>query len=163
MLNATVQHAGMWDAANRFAPSAHFRIPYEKDVCSICMWSWPAVYIIIWCVVRLGRARAHVPKMCTTHSTCKTSSYCSPNHTHNFSAICPAEMRKTAQLKCNCAPLMTVINRLANGSLSSYQISAESVKTFPRYVKGTHLHLRTCARADVHTCTHHHNLRKMHR
>ena len=38
---------------------------------------------------------------------------------------------------------------VANGSLTKHQISAQSVNPFPRYRKGTHLHMRTCARADV--------------
>ena len=37
------------------------------------------------------------------------------------------------------------VNCLANWSLSTHQISMQSVQSFPRYGKGA----RTCARADV--------------
>ena len=57
---------------------------------------------------------------------------------------------------CRCTPALASVKRLANGSLTTYQISAQSILSFPRYGKG--------ARARVHMQMYHtHDLCNMHR
>ena len=41
-------------------------------------------------------------------------------------------------------PPWTFVGLQANGPLMTHQILAQSVRSFPRYEKGAHLHVRTC-------------------
>ena len=78
------------------------------------------------------------------------------NHTPNFSTIRLAvsaiwKRGTSAHAHVQMYPTLDFCKRLANGFLTTHQISAQSVQPLPRYGKGTHLHVRTCARADVST------------
>ena len=53
--------------------------------------------------------------------------------------------------KCRRTPPWTLVKRLANGSLTTHQISAQSVQPFPRYGNWAYLHVRTC-RCSPMTC-----------
>ena len=53
---------------------------------------------------------------------------------------------------CSCAPPLTSAKRLADGFLSTHQISAQSVQPFPRYGNGAHLHVLTCRCTAPMTC-----------
>ena len=84
-----------------------------------------------------------------------------PSHTPNVSAVRPAvlEVRKRDAIAhmhtCSCTLRVelhvptcltsTFVKCFANGSLTAYQISAQSVQPFPRYEK-------RCARAHVQLC-----------
>ena len=89
---------------------------------------------------------------------CKTYSHWSPSHTPNFSAFHPAipeiQKRNAHMPMCNCTLwvqlhvhtyLASSFEKfLANGPLTTYQISAQLVKPFPRYERG----VRTCSYAS---------------
>ena len=52
---------------------------------------------------------------------------------------------------CSYAPPLAFAKSLAIGSLTSYQISAQSVQPFARYGKGQHMHVRKCTTPPM-TC-----------
>ena len=97
----------------------------------------------MYCTVASAFVRTS-PIQCKTHS--KWSSY----HTTNFRTKHPAvEIRKRGAYvrTCSCIPPFAFVKRQANGFLTTVQISAQSVKPFPRCGKGG-----TSARAHVRKC-----------
>ena len=95
---------------------------------------------------------------------CKTQTI-APSHAPSFSTIRPAvsEMRKRGA--CVRAPFnfltppLTFVKIQTNGSLSTHQISAQSVQPFARYGKWLHLHV-ACAHVQMYRI---HDLCIMHR
>ena len=82
---------------------------------------------------------------------CKAHCWWSTNQTPSFSAIrCSfRDTEKGARTchTCTCIPPLTFVERQANGSLITNQISAHSVQPFPRYAKGDispRAHVRYC-------------------
>ena len=108
-------------------------------------------------------ARTCARALCSTHNICKIYCCWSHNYTPNFCTIRPTvlEIRKRgAHVRtCSCIPSSTSAKCPAKGSLTAYQISAQSVQPLARYERGAHLHVRACAHTDYHT----HDLCNMHR
>ena len=85
---------------------------------------------------------------------CSCTNWSLPTNIPNFSAVRPTvpKIRKRgAHVRtCRCTPPLSSVKRIANWSLTTHQISAQSVQPFPRY--GTQGNIYTCARAHVRTC-----------
>ena len=93
-----------------------------------------------------------------------TINFCKTNQIPIFGAIHPvvSEIRKSRAhvLMCSCAPPLTFVKVLPSGSLTTYQISAQSVLPFPRYREADNI--CTYARAHVQLCPSH-DLRNIYR
>ena len=103
--------------------------------------------------------------MCSTRNTYKTHGYRSHNYSPNFRTIRRAvlEIRKRGLhvRTCSSTRPVTSVKRLGNVSLTTYQISAQSVQPFPRCRQGGtsaraaisdwHLDAQMCI-SDAHLC-----------
>ena len=71
---------------------------------------------------------------------CKAQSYWSSNSAQSFSVILPVVLeiwKRCAHLcTCTCTPPSSFVKRQVNGSLTTNQISTQSVQPFPIYGKG---------------------------
>ena len=65
--------------------------------------------------------------------------------TRSLDSVGETESVRAHVRTCTCTTSLTFVKRQTNGSLTTHQISAQSVQPFPRYLKG----VRTCARAAI--------------